>query len=1178
MKNRLQQLLDGQFEYDTPDMQLSGRRVSLRVRAGETAKGAFVLTCPGEGKMRGILYATSPRIMLPVREFRGHENIVRFEVRTDGMKPGECASGEIGIRSDLGADQVRVEVFTETEERVSVCPDDGKLLEKAKKDFSAAAALFASPRYAEGMKKAPAQAAALYKALETEKNPKRRLEEYLVGRDLKESVDISSDWTGRKITDPEGILRETFTLTASTWGYLEIGISSDAHFLRPEKRQITTGDFIGNTCEVGFFIDSGLLHAGKNYGKITVRTPYRTIEVMVRADRMSDPETRRLGRVRKLMRKKALLLYLDYRTGRTGLHSWASRTESVLNAYRRAGGRDIYADFFTIFVLQADGKRREAERLLAGLKKDQDRISSADRYVFLLFLTTFFTRDSDYIAEVRAIVRKMREERPDDWKIRWVSLYLLEDDLDGQGGRLKAVLDQIDRGCTSPVMYLEGALEIRKAPFSLHEITPAMRQVLNFAAGNDLLTDQLYLQIASLEKRRPQFDRIIFRVLEQYADRHPVREVLEALCAMAIEGGKKDRSFFPLYRAAVMKEASVTGLYEYYMEAMDECRIETMPEIIRRYFMYNETLDYHKKARIFRNMADSRRQIPGIFRSMEPAIGKFLTDQLAQGHIDNDLAVLYEEFLTRDMLTGKLAGNLLRLLFTYRIECLSPGMKKVILKDSRLSGETEARLRGPETLVTIFSDETQILLEDGEGKRYASESLYMADHFMQSQRLLDICLQLVPDLPDIVLLYVLNTAKTDPVDARNVRYFTEAEGMRVLTPEFRGRIRGWLLSYYTQENQDPTLEHFLRHIHLPDFAREDMGKLQGLLAGEGFYEEAYSMVLRFGHEGTPLSLLVRICSQMTAAAEYQEDEKLLSYCSFCFFSGKYDRNILVYLTRYCDTSVSGMIQIWEAAREYGLETIRLEEKILSLILFTRDKAEGSEKIYASYRAAFGKRRLWQAYLSYMAYLFFVKGKPLAPTLFDDMTADMAGGERLPDICGLALLRYLSSQEKRTEQQDEAAKTLLGRFEDRDMCFSFFSDFPEDFHTAAGVREKVFFEYTCSPDSRVKLSYRPAGADGPYTEETMRDVFCGIRVREFILFGGQELECFTEEERKDGTRILSGTKVLKSRPVRDCDRETRYGKLSGLSEALSEGSSEKAKEILLDIRQTDALAKELFTLM
>ena len=104
-----------------------------------------------------------------------------------------------------------------------------------------------------------------------------------------------------------------------------------------------------------------------------------------------------------------------------------------------------------------------------------------------------------------------------------------------------------------------------------------------------------------------------------------------------------------------------------------------MPEIIRRYFMYNETLDYHKKARIFRNMADSRRQIPGIFRSMEPAIGKFLTDQLAQGHIDNDLAVLYEEFLTRDMLTGKLAGNLLRLLFTYRIECLSPGMKKVIL-------------------------------------------------------------------------------------------------------------------------------------------------------------------------------------------------------------------------------------------------------------------------------------------------------------------------------------------------------------------------------------------------------------------------------------------------------------------------------------------------------------------
>lgn len=1178
MKNRLQQLLDGQFEYETSAMQLSGRSITLRVRPGETAKGAFVVTCPGEGKMRGILYAEAPRIILPVKEFYGHENIVRFEVQTEGMKAGTHTEGTIGICSDLGEDEVRVEVFAQEDRESPVLPDDEKLLKSAEKNFAETASFFVSAGYEEGMKKATAAQRALYEGLKSEQNPERRLEEYLVGSGLKENVDIVPDWTSRKLTDPEGTLRETITLTASTWGYLEIEISSDAHFLRPEKRKVTTRDFIGNICEIGLIIDSNFLHAGRNYGKITIRTPYRTIEAVVRADRMSDPEERRLHRVRKLMRKKALLLYLDYRTGRIDLHNWASRTESVLGAYRRAGGRDVYADFFSIFVLQADGRRREAERLLAELEKDQSRISTADRYVFFLFLTTFFTRDSDYINQVRAAVRKLQIERQNDWKIRWVSLYLLEDDLAGEGGRLQAVLDQIDRGCSSPVMYLEGALEIRKAPFSLHEITPAMKQVLNFASRYDLLTDQLYLQIASLEKRKPHYDRAIFRLLEQHAGRSQTRETLEALSAMAIEGGKKDRRYFPLYRAAVMKEASVTGLYEYYMDAMDECRIETMPEIIRRYFVYNDTLDYHKKARIFRNMADSRKQIPGIFESMKPAIEKFLVDQLAQSRIDNDLAALYDEFLRRDMLTDKLAANLLRLLFTYRIECLSPGMKKIILMDSRLERETETKIKSSEALVMIYSDETRILLEDGDGKRYASASLYMADHFLQSQRLFDICALMIPDLPELALLYTLNTEKDKPVDAQNLHYFVQAEGMRVLTEEFRRKIRRWLLDYYSGESSEPTLDHFLKTISLPDYAREDIGKLQKLLVGEGFFEEAYRLVLRYGHDSTPLNLLVRICSQMIPAMEYQEDEKLLSCCSWCFFSGKYDKNILTYLAMYYDGSVEGMEKVWQAAKEYGLDTMQLEGKILSLIIFTRSHADGSEKIYASYRAAMGMGRLIHAYVILMSYRYLVKGKTLDPLVFHDMTAGLGKGKKLPDVCGLALLRYLAGSRNRTEEEDKAARELLGDFEDRNICFSFFAGFPEDFHTTAGIREKTFFEYTCSPESRVVLNFRPAGSSQPYKEEVMKDVFGGIRVKEFLLFGRQELECFTEEERRDGTRILSGVRKLKSRPVPEEDRETRYGKLSELSQAVSEGNTEKARQILLDIRQTDALTSKLFTLV
>ena len=56
MKNRLEQLLNGQFEYDIPHMQLSGRTVRIETEAGGHAKGAFVVTHPGEGKVRGFLH------------------------------------------------------------------------------------------------------------------------------------------------------------------------------------------------------------------------------------------------------------------------------------------------------------------------------------------------------------------------------------------------------------------------------------------------------------------------------------------------------------------------------------------------------------------------------------------------------------------------------------------------------------------------------------------------------------------------------------------------------------------------------------------------------------------------------------------------------------------------------------------------------------------------------------------------------------------------------------------------------------------------------------------------------------------------------------------------------------------------------------------------------------------
>ena len=116
MKNRLEQLLNGQFEYDLPHMQLSGRTVRIETEAGGRAKGAFLVAHPGEGKVRGFLNTDNPRILLESPEFYGHENVIRFDVDTEGLQPGETTEGTIFISSGLGQDQVRVTVHLREQE------------------------------------------------------------------------------------------------------------------------------------------------------------------------------------------------------------------------------------------------------------------------------------------------------------------------------------------------------------------------------------------------------------------------------------------------------------------------------------------------------------------------------------------------------------------------------------------------------------------------------------------------------------------------------------------------------------------------------------------------------------------------------------------------------------------------------------------------------------------------------------------------------------------------------------------------------------------------------------------------------------------------------------------------------------------------------------------------------
>ena len=1177
MRRRLEQLLNESFEYDPPALVVEPASIEMEVKEGETVRGSVLVSHPEGKRCKGFVYSSNPRVLALTSDFNSPKSEIRFQADLKTLAPASRVEGVLTICSELGEAAVPFSFTIREPVTEAKAIDTDSLAELARTDFAAAAEAYALESFERALTGGRYEPLTIRKALSGEEEPRHALEQFLIAEGKKEIIELSLSRETQRIVNPEGTVLEEITLTKNTWGYMEISISSDARFLRVEKKHLTTEDFIGSEWSLCYVIDSNFLHAGRNFGRITVHTCYQTLAFELCVEVRKDADLRS-HRVQNVMIRRTICLYLDYRLGRIDLRQWTERTHSVIESYKRSGGKDLLADLLGVFVLLSDGRRASAERELQKTEMNPRMAEHPNAQAVWLYLSTFFTRDNDYRVQVREQMRELSLKNRSSWLIQWLSLYLLEDEQGGDAGKLQRIVHHVEQFCASPILLLEGMQIVRQNPFLLHEWTPGVRMLVNWAVKENILDERLVLHSMNLIRRRGRFDPATFRMLGICYQETNMDDVLSVRVQMAIAGGKTDEKYFPLYQSAVARDLKITGLYEYYMQTMSEVRIEQMPQVIRRYFVLNEAMDWRKKARIYRNLSDSEDSIPQIFAAMRQGLERFITDQIQMGHINEDLSVLISRYLTGRLITPQLARKLIRLLFTFEVDCLSPDMKRVIVADARRSRESSSEIVDHMAQVRIYSEQSRILLEDEHGRRYTSTSLYMAQHLLDDTALMNLCVREAADDPSLVMFFTLNPRVRQPITHKTLKYYLEASRMAAFSDGYREQLKSWLLDYYYSNPQEETLSSFLRESDAETYARINREKYLSLLAQDGRYERAWSVLEKYGMQDVNLNLLMRILSQVVISREFEENHTLLGFCASSFAAGKVEEHVLIYLLMYYEGPVESMKNLWRTGREYGLETINLEKKILSLILFMHQGSENSEQIYRSYRRSLGSRRICQAYVILRCYEYLVKGSPVLEVVFDDCLTDYEKGGNLPDVCALALLQYLSRLPEYTKEQREAAVSLLGKYSGKGIRFAFFQRFPYDIRKDIGCEDRVFCEAVASPKSTVKLFYRIRYEDSPFTEILMKDVFEGIRVKEFVLFEGEQLECYTEETKENGTRVVSSHRFLKAGNIPEELQSSRYARLTLMARKLEEGDEEGFLEELKEYRQLDSLTKELFTLL
>lgn len=1185
MKKRIEQLLNGIFEYEPAKLTVLPEKIEQECMKGSVIHGSFRIESEDGRKIKGFLYSPSPRITCSPVEFQGITNDIHYQIDCSGMEEGMEESGVLTICSDHGEDTIPYSFCIRKKERQDTdykVESVAELTALAREDFQKAYRCFLAEDFRRLLKEKEKNCLGLYDSLGIPSFSYESLEAFLVDCGQKEAIEISVSQKRLDYPELTEPIRETVTISKNTWGFQKITIESDAGFVRPEKKVITTDEFAGSTFDLHLVLDSNLMHAGKNYARVRLSTPLQRVDLEITASRFRSQASGRQEHICKIMQKELEALYVGFRLKKIDMNTWTERSADVINSYKRSGGKDVFADLFQVQLYFAEGKKQKALKLLETIETQKSRLNTPERYGYCLYMSTFFYQESAYVDRVEEEISRLFYRDKTNWKLQWILLYLRESLLNDENAKYEAVAEQFRYGCRSRIMYLEAWQILKKNPFLMRSITEFELHLLRFAVKEEVLTAQIMRQAANLTMHQDNFSQPLFEVLAAGYEQYPSTELVKAICTLLMKGGKKEKEYFVWYAKGVESGLRITGLYEYYMETMDCLDLQKMPQIIRMYFAYDTTLDYRRRAAIYRRIIDNRESDPQTYYNYRAAIEKFALDQLESMRITEDLGVIYHKFLRRNILTQSGAEKLTRLLFTYEVTCTDPQMKKVIIHSTRIAQEQYSVLIDGCARIQVYDPQSIILVEDDRGCRYQASMFCEIRRVFESEEMMEWCAQKVPQFPGLVLSICAGCLQEGIMNRKTLPYFRTACEIEEFDREFREEIKAEVLHYYLEHPRDESLVEFLDSIHNLDYVQVDKTALIVLLAEEGRCQEAFVLLDAYGAEGIPLMRLVRICSRMVLDLEFEENTMLVSLCYSCFKQGKYDDKLLRYLLLYYEGPAEEMIQVWSAAQKFELDTMILEEKIMMMLLFTRSGTQGSEPVFEAYLAKMGRRKLCRAYVNLKAYEYFVKGVPVAESVFRFMEKEYAylnGKQRLmeqEEICRLALLRYYSRAIKLEPSQRVYAGELLEEFGAKGMRFAFWQRFDQELLAPYQMEGRVFAEYVTNPAHTVNIYYRMAGKEEEYTKETVKNYFGGIFVKEFTLFYGEELECYLEED--NGQECKKTDKRILRAPESSGEGTSRYQMLNQISKEVENGETQKAREEIESYLLLEYLAKELFTLV
>lgn len=1179
VRKRIDELARGRFSCMGPMVAFSTDRIEIQVLEGRTCQGEFEIRSENNVPLRGRVYSSNPRMECLTPQFEGESLRIQYEFHSEGLMEGDIQKGDFYIacnQAEYNLSFVVTVLRLYADTSVGTVKNLHDFTALAKESWEEAKKLFYSPGFKNILGEKEGSRMLLYQGLAKAGAKDMNMEEFLLACGLKERVECVSDTSELTVYEVGEELKYQIKLTKSTWGYVEFALRADEPFIRLEKSRITSEDFVGSVCSVDFYILPGEMHTGKNYASLTFGNVSQYITVKICASR--TPRELTDGSRRREIRQchvKLLNLYIDYRLKRIVTGKWAKESINVLDELVVKQPQEAWYRLMKAQVFFLNGQRQETEWILSEFKREwKDKTSP--QWGYYLYICSLMEREQTYVDKLTVEIERIYTRHRENFVLYWCLLFLEKEYAKDDFRKLKSLEHRVLEGYASPLLYVESYCIFLQDPLLLSHMGEFELKALHWADKQNALTQAVAGQVISIFPERMPYKKTAFLLLLSCHEILDQEQSLSVLCSYLIKNQKYGKQYFPWYEQGVLKKLKMTGLYEAYLMSMDPRSVLEVPKIILMYFKYNSQLDYRKKAVLYVNIIANKEKSPQVYEQYRQPMEVFAYEQMEQGHMDDNLAVIYNEVIQGGVPSGKFAEVLSNVLFVHKLTCLDRNALRVIVTDSAVRQQQVVPVTGGTAYFTLYSNEYSIFIEDHNGNRYSGSISYQLEKLMHPAKHLRECMFYAPGEISYLLFYFSSRRAVRYFEEQDISYFRSVMNSETVSDAYQAWLGAKMIYLLHSMGNTSEMNHCLEKINYGKLSKEERESLMQTLISHKMYDQVYKLCAVYGRECCPLPGWRDCVSDQIRRSDHKENEILLKFAVDLFLNDTVNAVIIEYLCRYYEGSTKSMEAVWRCARDLGIEAHGLEERILVQMLYTTEFVDSCADIYESYEPS-GDKKVKRAYLNYFSYYNFVKDMVPPGRLFAKLEQQYKKEGQLPMVCELALLRHLAQEQAQGKAEEELMESILQKNVYQGMLFSFYGKFGRNLKKKYQLFDKQFVEYKSAPGRKVQLRYKSRDNQDVYVTEEMTEMYEGIYVKEFILFYGESIQYYISEK-QDGETVTTESGMVTGQEPRDFREEGRYGRLNELFYLREQGSTKGLAQQMQYYRELSEKTAGTFTIL